>query len=140
MPVTIARRHTMLSVNQLFYRRLWSNWKFQYGVLRTVVDWVTALYFFIPALAVVVYQYYTWWHAVPSWMDGVSFSLIAIILSIYASTGAIRLFILDADQLFLVQRHRYYRSMMKLGMMYTIIFDFILTAAVIVMLTPFLLF
>ncbi|MEX2415061.1 MAG: ABC transporter permease [Paenibacillaceae bacterium] len=129
----------MFTVNQLFFRRLFANWKFQYDVLRTVVDWVTALYFFIPALMIAVYQYYTWWHVTPWWMDGVSFNIIVIALSLFASTGAVRLFILDGDQLFLVQRSRYYRSLMKLGILYTFMLQFALSAAIILLLAPFLL-
>lgn len=129
----------MLTVNQLFFRRLFTDWKFQYGVLRTVVDWVTALYFFIPALMIAVYQYYTWWHATPLWMDGVSFNIIVMMLSLYASTGTVRLFIVDADQLFLLQRSRYYRSLLKFGILYTFILQFVLSAVVIFILAPFLL-
>jgi ABC-2 type transport system permease protein len=129
----------MLTVNQLFMRRLWSNWKFQYGVLRTVIDWVTALYFFIPATAIAVYHYYQWWSASPAWIADVPFGIVAFVLSIYASTGAVRLFILDADQLFLVQRSRYYRSLMKLGILYTFLMELLLSAAVIFMLAPLLL-
>jgi ABC-2 type transport system permease protein len=129
----------MLTVNQLFFRRLGSNWKFQYGVLRTVVDWVTALYFFIPALSIAIYHYYKWWDTTPLWMDRVPFTLIAIVLSLYASTGAVRLFILDADQLFLVQRSVYYRSLMKLGILYTFIMEFVLSAVILLILAPILL-
>lgn len=128
----------MLTVNQLFLRRLWSNWKFQYGVLRTVVDWVTALYFFIPATAIAVYHYYQWWSASPAWVAEVPFGIFAVVLSLYASTGAVRLFILDADQLFLVQRSRYYRSLMKLGILYTFLMEFLLSATVILILAPLL--
>lgn len=129
----------MFTVNQLFFRRLFANWKFQYGVLRTVVDWVTALYFFIPALMIAVYQYYTWWQATPWWMSEVPISVLVILLSLYASTGAVRLFILDADQLFLLQRSRYHRSLMKLGITYTFIYQFVISAVVLLILAPFLL-
>ncbi len=129
----------MITVNQLFFRRLLSNWKFQYGVMRMVVDWVTALYFFIPALMIASYQYYTWWHTTPQWMEGVHFNVILIVLSLFASTGAVRLFILDADQLFLVQRSHYFQSLLKLGLQYTFIFEFVISAVVILILAPFLL-
>lgn len=129
----------MITANQLFIRRLWSNWKFQYGVMRTVVDWVTALYFFIPALIIAFYQYFSWWETTPQWMEGVPFNVILVVLSLYASTGAVRLFVLDADQLFLVQRTRYFQLLLKLGIQYTFLFEFILSAAVILLLAPFLL-
>lgn len=58
----------MTSVKELFFHRLRKEWRYQYEVWKTAVDWVVWLYILIPALSVLGYQYYLVWDGIAEWV------------------------------------------------------------------------
>ncbi|WP_077619125.1 ABC transporter permease [Bacillus sinesaloumensis] len=90
--------------NRLFTTRLRKEIAYQWGVFKSVVDWIIFLYLFIPALAIGGYHYYHWWLQVPGWMEGLPFQLVITLLYLVCWQGHIRTFLEDADQLFLLQK------------------------------------
>jgi len=127
----------MFTVRTLFMRRVLAYWKYQINVLRVVADWVVALYFIVPGMAFVIYQYHHLWLGAPTWMAKVPFLAVIIILRLTA-IGTVRLFVEEADQLFMLQRVRWFRDLMKFGLIYTIVVHFLLTIFVIVLILPIL--
>jgi len=127
----------MLTVRQLFFNRLFAYWKYQIGVIRVVVDWIVMLYIIVPALAFAGYQYHFLWLTSPEWMTNVPFIAVLIVLRLTA-IGTVRLFVEDGDQLFMLQRVKWFRTLMKRGLYYAIIVHTLITAVVVLLITPIL--
>jgi ABC-2 type transport system permease protein len=129
----------MLTPAKLFLKRLAAHGKFQWSVFRLVVDWIIALYFIVPALIFAGFQYHSWWSSAPVWIERVPYSLIVLVLYGVATMGTVRLFVEEADQLFLLQHPRWITRLKKLGMAYSFLFHLMLSAAIIALLAPLLL-
>jgi ABC-2 type transport system permease protein len=129
----------MLTPTQLFLKRLAAHGKFQWSVFRLVVDWIIALYFIVPALIFAGFQYHSWWSAAPVWIERVPYIIVVLVLYRVATMGTVRLFVEEADQLFLLQHPRWLPRLKQLGMAYSFLFHLMLSAAVIALLAPLLL-
>ncbi|WP_171652157.1 ABC transporter permease [Paenibacillus foliorum] len=111
----------MTSSLRLFIRRVLSDWNYQYRALRIAVDWIIALYFVIPLILVVGYQYYSWWQAQPAWFSWIPLSLVTLIFYLFTWAGTIRFFVEEGDQLFLRQNESWFKHLMVLGWRYSLI-------------------
>jgi ABC-2 type transport system permease protein len=129
----------MLTPDKLFLKRLAAHGKFQWSVFRLVVDWVIALYFVVPVLIIAGFQYHSWWSAAPVWIERIPYALVVLILYRVATMGTVRLFVEEADQLFLLQHPRWIPRLKQLGMAYSFLFHLTLSAAIIALLAPLLL-
>lgn len=105
----------MITPTQLFFRRAGSDWKYQYGVWKTAVDWTVALYIVIPAVLIGLNGYALLWKNQYGWMEGLSFSWLLIALYLFTWSGRIRTFMEEGDQLFLLQRKGWVRRIIALG-------------------------
>lgn len=105
----------MITPTQLFFRRVGSDWRYQYGVWKTAVDWTVALYIVIPAVLIGLNGYALLWKNQYGWMEGVPFSWLLISLYLFAWSGRIRTFMEEGDQLFLLQRKGWVRRIIALG-------------------------
>jgi ABC-2 type transport system permease protein len=128
-----------MTVRQLFFKRLSENWKYQYGVLRTAVDWTVALYIIIPFLVFIGYQYVSWWHGAPDWIIPVPYAVVVNLLFLFTSASTIRLFVEEGDQLFLMQHSKWFQGVMKLGLAYSVTFHFGMSVLTVLVLAPLLL-
>lgn len=128
----------MMTPKKLFVRRLWNEMKFQFRAIGMVVDWIIALYLVIPAVIAGVAVYVNWWRDIPPWIAAVPFWIPAVFLFIFLSFGEIRLYVKEADIVFLRQTG-WLDDVMRSGMVYSFLRDVIWTAAVIGVVLPFLL-
>ncbi len=128
----------MITTNKLFYRRFISYWKFQYNVWRTVIDWMVAIYIVIPFIAFGVYQYLLWWRNPPAVLGLIPSSLIMAIFYCIAWSGNIRIFIQQADQLFLLQQQSWIRKIIKLSITYSLIWHLFMIGFQFLLIGPFL--
>lgn len=127
-----------MSPAQLFYRRLRQEIRFQYGVFRMVGDWTVLVYLGIPALlAVVIWQVHLWW-SIPSWMDFIPFPLFALLLYILFSQGSLRLYIQEADFLFLRQQEKWMKVIIHRGLFFSFLRDVVIVAVWFALAAPFL--
>lgn len=110
----------MLTPGGTALRRIRQAIRFQYRVWRMAVDWTVALYLVVPGLFFIGYQYVTWYSAPPVWMEHVPYALMRGLLFVFAAGGTLRLYVEEADQLFLVQRVDWFRRMMSWGMGFSI--------------------
>jgi ABC-2 type transport system permease protein len=130
----------MDTATKLFLYRLKEEWQFQFSVFRTAVDWTVALYIVIPSLVYSVYHYLGWWHTIPAWLDYLPFNMLVAVVFIFAWSGTIRIFLEEADQLFLIQKDTWYSAIVKLSVIYSTVFNMIITCLIFLVLTPFMLF
>lgn len=127
----------MISVIQLFYRRMISEWKFQYKVWRTSIDWTVGLYLVLPSIAIGFDYYVLLWKNQPAWMEAVPFSGLLLIVYLFAWSGTIRIFLEEGDQLFLLQYKNWIRKMIMFGIGYSAVLALFLILFVFFLLAPF---
>ena len=129
----------MITVTGLFFRRIVSDWKYQVQVWRTAVDWIVALYIVIPFSYIFGNFYFSLWRAFPRWLDFIPLSVLSAIILIFAWSGTIRIFVEDADQLFLLQRKVWISRIIKYSFGYSAIYNLVVTSLLLIILAPFLL-
>lgn len=123
---------------QLFWRRLRSEWSFQRRVWSMVVDWVVALYLIVPALVVAGYHYVSWWQSLPLWAQSVSEPIWLIVLYVLCCSGGVRLFVEEADQLFLLHNKRWMRQLKGCGLLYSFLIRTLTALGCVALAAPFL--
>ncbi len=128
----------MITPTQLFFRRVGSDWRYQYGVWKTAVDWTVALYIVIPAVLIGLNGYALLWKNQYGWMEGLSFSWLLISLYLFAWSGRIRTFMEEGDQLFLLQRKGWVRRIIALGVGYSVTLNILSSLFVFFLFAPLL--
>ena len=124
----------MRTARNFFLHRVFKEWKFQIGVWRTAIDWIVALYMVVPALFVVIKLNIDWWHGGLAWP--LPFGFFSSLIFIFSLNGQIRLFVEEADQLFLVQLGSWRKQLTTLSLAYSLLMNLILTGLVFVYLAP----
>lgn len=127
-----------MTAAKLFYQRLRAEIRFQYGVFRLVGDWTVIVYLGIPALLAVVIWNVNMWLLPLSWMDSVPFPLFAFILYLLLSRGSVRLFLQEADFLFLRQHQSWMDAIIRRGMAFSFLRDVVIVAVWFALAAPFL--
>ncbi len=128
----------MITPQQLFARRLASEWRFQYNAWRPVIDWTVALYFVLPAIAVGVYSYIMLWRQPPAWLGLIPLDWLAAVAFCFAWSGTIRILVSEADQLFLLQRWDWIERITGLSLCYSAAVNLIASLLLFVLLAPVL--
>lgn len=129
----------MMTVTGLFFQRIVSGWKYQYQVWRTAVDWTVALYFIIPFSYIFIDFYLSLWRSFPDWLDDIPLNVLMAIIVVFAWSGTVRIFVEDADQLFLLQCKAWISRIINYSLGYSIIYNLLVTELLQVILAPFLL-
>jgi len=129
----------MMTVSRLFFRRIVSSWKYQVQVWRTAVDWIVALYIVIPFSYILIDFYLSLWRSVPGWLHTIPLNALVAIILVFAWSGTVRIFVEEADQLFLLQRKVWISRIIKYSLGYSIINNLVVTSLLLIVLAPFLL-
>ena len=68
----------MIPVNSrgLLYNRIRQNWKYQYGIIKTIIDWTIMLYLVVPTAVIGGAVYRSWWFDTPQWIEEMPFGLL----------------------------------------------------------------
>ncbi|MDQ7095335.1 ABC transporter permease [Desulfosporosinus sp. PR] len=127
-----------MNVARLFVQRLVAEWKYQYEVWKTAVDWVVALYIVIPFSAIFLNFYRSWWWKAPGWLNYVPLNALLFVVLVFAWSGTIRIFVEDADQLFLLQRAAWFNGLLKYSLSYSLIYNLVAAVLLLLVLAPFL--
>lgn len=109
-----------MRASTLLWKRWLDNARFQVRAWRMGIDWTVLLYIVIPAISFVVYVYRSWWIAPPVWMTQLPFPGFLLLIYIYTWIGSLRMFLEEADQLFLLQKRSFYLSFRRLGIFYSL--------------------
>lgn len=126
----------MKEINILFKRRMSEDLKLQLQVFRTVIDWTLALYILTPLLLIGFYHYYNWWQSVPSWIVPIPLELALGILFLFTWLGSIRLFLQEADLLFLIHDKKWSQGLIKRGIAFSFLIHFFSTLGLFLLIAP----
>lgn len=129
----------MMSPGKLFAKRLFAELKFQFSIWRTTIDWTVALYIVLPAIALGINQYLLWWESPPRWLNLLPVEVLFASCFLFAWSGTIRLFLQEADQLFLLNQKLWLKIIMKYGLIYSFSAAFLLGVFFFALLAPFVL-
>ncbi len=129
----------MMSPRKLFFKRLAAELKFHWSSWRTTIDWTVALYIVLPAIAFGINQYVLWWKNPPAFLDLLPESLLFAVCFLFAWSGTIRVFLQEADQLFLINQKQWFKKIIKYGLIYSFSADFLFSGFFFVLLAPFIL-
>ncbi len=130
----------MMTVTRLFLRRIVSDWKYQYQTLRAAVDWTVALYIVIPFAYIFIDYYLSLWRTVPGWLFSIPLNALVGIILVFIWSGTVRIFLEDADQLFLLQRKEWISRIIKYSLGYSVGSNLLATSFLLIILAPLLLF
>ncbi|MFS0864489.1 ABC transporter permease [Fredinandcohnia sp. 179-A 10B2 NHS] len=92
--------------SNIFLQRLRKELSFQWNIFRSVIDWTIFIYLFVPALAIIGYNYYLLWVSQPDWVVAIPLPVYLSVLYFFCWQGYIRTFLEEADQLFLIQKNK----------------------------------
>jgi len=129
----------MITPTNTFYKRIFSDWKFQYDTWRMAIDWTVALYIVIPALFFGIYQYVELWRTELPLLSNIPIQLFAGIIFVFARNGTVRIFFAEADQLFLRQQKSWLNQILKLSIVYYMLCKLCFNSFIFLLLAPVLL-
>ncbi|RKL67176.1 hypothetical protein CR203_11745 [Salipaludibacillus neizhouensis] len=112
-----------MTPKQLFQQRLKREWNYHYEVWKSAVDWIIALYFIVPFVIFICYQYYSIWTDQAPWIEAFPLQYTRYIFFYICLIGSVRLFIKEGDLLFLRQEKQWVQALMRHGMIYSMIFS-----------------
>lgn len=121
----------------LFKSRLFEEWRFQYRVWRSALDWTVVLYLVVPALVFLWVQYRSWWE-VDSWMGHVPSWGFMLVSYLFLWSGKVRLGLREGDLLFLRQQREWIRTLMGSGLVYSFLFHVMATGGFLLLSGPLL--
>lgn len=122
----------MMTPSRLFFARWKRNGKEQLRAWNSVFDWSVWIYLLIPGLVIFGGLYRELWGKMPDWALQMPWtSLYPVVLFIVLAIGRIRIFVEEADRLFLLQRPAWIQALKRWG----IAFSF--TKQALVLLLPF---
>lgn len=94
-----------MSGRSLFISRLKADCLYQLRIIKLVIDWTVALYIVLPAAGIGVYQYIKWLNE-GAFANGWQAELIVLAPAVFTLFGSVRTFLIEADQLYLLQKRR----------------------------------
>lgn len=121
----------------LFYTRLLREWKFQYGVIKSVADWTILLYMILPSIVIGIGIYRSWWIEVPNWILPIPVELVFLVGYVFTWFGNYRTFIEEADKVFLIKNKRLFLRMKIWSYFSTVISQTLSLVLLLCVLLPF---
>lgn len=126
-----------MTAKRLFTRRCADNFRFQVQSLRMGIDWTVLIYLIIPAVVIAIVVYRSWWLDLPEWMEILPLDGFLFFFYIFSWFGTVRLFIEEADQLFLLQNRSFYLSLRRSGIVYSLGKQAVLTSLFMILFLPY---
>lgn len=126
----------MLS-NNIFIKRLWQEYRLQWEVIRTVLDWTIIAYIVIPAIIIVPFIYGDIWQQIELyWRNDIPFSLLLFVMLLLSLSGNIRTFIQEADLLFLIQQKTSFTQLKRWALLVSVLEVFFRITVIVVIFLP----
>lgn len=98
-------------------QRIKSDVRYKYRDLKTALDWTVLLYLLIPALAIFIAMYMSWWKEAPVWTASIPEEMSFVVLYFYSTALSFRTYVEEADQVFVM---RYEQGMLNYKKWYTL--------------------
>ncbi len=133
----ILRESQSMNSFHLFFSRFRKNSRYQYNVIKRIMDWTIILYLVVPSVVIFVFIYRSWWKATPSWMESILLPLVFLFFYCFTWFGKIRTFVLEADKVFLIKDSQLFYGIKKWGYLYSCLTNFIGTAVFICLFLPY---
>lgn len=129
----------MITPGRLFWIRLKRNRKEQLRAWTSVLDWTVWLYLLIPGLFIGGGLYREALQEMPAWAMKLPWTtLYPILFLILLFFGQVRIFVDEADRLFLLQKPEWLQSLKRYGIAYTLASKLIVIGIPFIALIPFL--
>lgn len=129
----------MMTPDRLFRIRLKFRLKEQWKAWNSALDWTVWLYILVPALLVGGGFYRDFWLDMPEWAEMVPWRTgLAIALLLPMIMGRVRVFVEEADRLFMLQKKEWLLGLKRRGMLYTACVQAALLLFPFAVLLPFL--
>lgn len=125
-----------MTPSKLFAKRLFSELKFRFNIWRIVIDWTVALYIVIPALFIGAKQYLHLWESPPSFLTSIPVNLLFLVCYLFAWAGSIRIFLIEGDQLFLINKESWIKRIIVCGLCYSFALNLLLSFLFFALLAP----
>lgn len=126
----------MYTPRKLFTRRLLSYYRYQWKALRTLVDWVIALYVVIPAGIAAVLIYRSLWLEPPHWLTQAPELVYIVVFYLFIWSGAVDMYVEEGDMLLLYQRKRWLTRLRAWSAVYSVALLGIGTATLVALCAP----
>ncbi|MFC2947752.1 ABC transporter permease [Virgibacillus sediminis] len=128
-----------MSGKQIFIRRLVREYKFQWSVIRSILDWSIILYAVLPLILIAPFIYMEAWNLTHLyWSDSIPFTVLLFALLLFCLKGKIRTFAMEADLLHLIQQKPTFVQLKRYGLLYTALQLLVETAFIGVIFLPIL--
>ncbi|RFU68717.1 hypothetical protein D0469_11305 [Peribacillus saganii] len=124
---------------QIFGDRLVREWRFQYGVIKSIADWTIMLYLLIPGAAIGFMIYRSWWINPPAWSLEMPVEVYYIVLLLITFLGQYRTFTEEADKVFMAKHRLLFTGMKRWAYLYSVISQALGVAAAVLIMLPLLL-
>ncbi|WP_141505513.1 ABC transporter permease [Paenibacillus luteus] len=129
----------MITPRRLFWMRLRRNQRDQLRAWLSVLDWTVWLYLLLPGLFIGGGLYREVLLDMPAWAIKLPWTtLYPILLLFLLFIGQVRIFVEEADRLFLLQRPAWLQSLKRHGIAYTLVMKAFVIAIPYLLLLPFL--
>jgi len=126
-----------INIFTLFFQRLVGEWKFQTRIFRSILDWTVIVYILLPWLVVFGFIYRSWWVEQPEWIEQIPFVLFIVLGYLVAWTGNYRIFIQEADKVFLVKHPVLLVALKRISYGYSLLFHALGIGCVTLLFLPF---
>ncbi len=124
---------------KLFFKRLFQEWRYQLGVIRSVVDWTILVYLVVPALVLAPFLYRDAWEYIELyWSAQIPFPFLLLVILLFSSGGNFRTYLLEADLLHLIQRKRLLHALKLAGFLLSLAQLIIGVALIVIIALPVL--
>ncbi|XXM72792.1 ABC transporter permease [Lysinibacillus sphaericus] len=109
-----------MRASTLFRRRLTADWGYQWGVMKTVLDWTIVVYLVIPVMIAVPFLYADMWeHSGLYWSGRLPFTVLFVLILLVTAGGNFRIYLMEADLLYLLQKKELLHPFKRLGFLYS---------------------
>ncbi|PLR79111.1 hypothetical protein CU633_01705 [Bacillus sp. V3-13] len=126
-----------MSSGKLFLRRLIEEWKFQYRVIQSILDWTIMLYLVVPGIVIFAFIYRSWWVEQPEWTGWMPLEAAFLIGYLVTWSGNYRTFVQEADKVFIIKHPTLFLSMKKWAYRYSLVIQALSILIVTFLLLPF---
>jgi ABC-2 type transport system permease protein len=106
----------------LFRRRLFEELGYQWGVMKSVLDWTIVVYLVIPMLVASPFVYADMWqNSHLYWSGKLPLGVLFVLLLLLTASGNYRTYLMEADLLYLLQKKELLYPFKQMGFLFSLI-------------------
>ena len=126
-----------MTSKQLVWNRFKENWKYQWSVVRSVIDWTVFVYLILPAVVIFLFTYRSWWLELPEWSEHITLPIVFALFFLFLWRQHFRTFIQEPDRIFLKKHERLFLGMKKGGIILSYIKQMLTILFLCLLIAPF---